>query len=836
MGVHGLTTYLRESKRNLSTTRSLPANDTLQFVIDGWSFIYELQLKSGLPWVYGGEYVDFVLLVTTVVQAWIDVGIRVSFVFDGPVPELKFATQISRAMKSQIEPSLLFFRTSAVSRATPRFLNECRIIPPLSYSATIRALQDLRKITDAVDLHFADEEGDPYAVELAGKLGGYVVGNDSDFVVLNSEGYLGYIPMDEMVWTSLAKDTQTPIDDLDNDGDFQQVPVSKRKKRQMQMKDPKLGRGIIPPDNTASSDLSFTFTIYSPASLASHLELPITLLPLLGALVGNDFSNNQSKKRIQELFFGRQMTLTQRIVHAAETLCTTLSGGSQARRRPKTKQQVSSVMDLIQKTVQALLSRSPSILSSGEIDAIVDGIVISTLQYAISTRDGQDGSFWPSTLCALHEPDVCPMLPIFSRHLAAVDWQEEDMEGKEFLNRIQTRKLLLEAYRSGQISPNVINCLNTGTLWPRLFLESPDVESVSHLTRPIRQWCCSIIDDAVGLPDISEEATAQDVHGEEDESDEDKSDEDELVDVVEEDSEVDEQNEDLLAPLRGALQQLHVKPDNNQAHRDSEVPSQLSPAPTLRTGRITEYVRRGIRLADETVDVPLLADLLEGCEAVDNTASTPLLLQSLNQRLAVLLHALKCPPSLAALPSDLLAPVLALRWVVHSLHEKAQKSGSKEAQNACWTRREARCFLALFSSRNLTKLRPLVATSFPEVANRHVQFTAQVLQTLEAVEQLSQVLLLTERVSTVAHQFSGRRFHEYLTCTVPSENEAVSEEHWALAIEGLEQCLGEDHQKRKKKKASANQTAAAAAPPQKSSVKTKAPSGSLYDLLRDMDT
>jgi hypothetical protein len=51
-----------------------------------------------------------------------------------------------------------------------------------------------------VEIHFADEEGDPYAVELAGRLGGYVIGKDSDFVIFHSDGYKGYIPLDEMTW------------------------------------------------------------------------------------------------------------------------------------------------------------------------------------------------------------------------------------------------------------------------------------------------------------------------------------------------------------------------------------------------------------------------------------------------------------------------------------------------------------------------------------------------------------------------------------------------------------------------------------------------------------
>jgi hypothetical protein len=47
------------------------------------SFIYELLLKSKLPWVYGGEYSGFKNLIIRVVEAWLRLGFRLSFVFDG---------------------------------------------------------------------------------------------------------------------------------------------------------------------------------------------------------------------------------------------------------------------------------------------------------------------------------------------------------------------------------------------------------------------------------------------------------------------------------------------------------------------------------------------------------------------------------------------------------------------------------------------------------------------------------------------------------------------------------------------------------------------------------
>ncbi|KAK7045644.1 hypothetical protein VNI00_007477 [Paramarasmius palmivorus] len=834
MGVHGLTTYLRENKRKLSTTTTVhagePPQKPIRFVIDGWSFIYELHLKSGLPWIYGGEYPEFTRLVTSVTQAWIDLGFKLTFVFDGPYPEIKFATQITRTAKGYIEPSLLFFRTSSASRSSPRFLAESRISPPLSYSATINALLAIRKSTDAVDIHFADEECDPYAVELAGRLGAYVVGNDSDFAILNTEGYLGYAHLEEMIWTSNA--LQTPTDSTQNDDDFQ--PVWNTKSRKRPTKDPSLGKGIIPPEH--GTDLSFTFTAYSPFTLASHLQIPITLLPLLGALVGNDFSNQmaQPNRQVQQLFFERHMTPSARINLVASTLQSILSSTQQKR---KAKYQVDSVMDLINITVKTLLNRSPATMGSGEIDAIVDRIIESTLQYAIAKYEGEDGSLWPSTLCALHEPDVCPMLSIFSRSIAAGDWQEEDMDNKELLIKDEVRRLLLEAYRNGKLSPSIVNCLNTGTLWPRLFLENPDIESVSRMTRSVRQWCCSILDDAVGLPEYVEEE-AEEVKSGQDEANEEESDDDELVDVVEEDSE--EEKEDLLAPLRGALRQL--KTDDNSASTDvSDLSPTLEPSPASRPARkvrVVEYIRRGTRVADEALEVPPLAEILKASynSQLDSYNTTPLLLRTSEERLLVMLHLLEkgSPPSIKQLPPQMILAVLALRWVVRFLSIRAQQNSSKVAHDARWTAREARCFLASFSADSETSVPQ--SSSYPAITDRHVQLTAQILQSMDAIEHLAQVLLLTDQVPSISHLFSGRKFHSYLTGESPAG--VVSDELWNSAVEGVEGCFAEERQKKQKKKENGGRGAqkpTTSTPTPKASAKVGTGGRGLFDLLGDVE-
>jgi hypothetical protein len=46
-------------------------------------FIYVAYQESHLPWAYGGEYDQFSVFIRETVQAWLGLGIHLSFVFDG---------------------------------------------------------------------------------------------------------------------------------------------------------------------------------------------------------------------------------------------------------------------------------------------------------------------------------------------------------------------------------------------------------------------------------------------------------------------------------------------------------------------------------------------------------------------------------------------------------------------------------------------------------------------------------------------------------------------------------------------------------------------------------
>ncbi|KAG2142284.1 uncharacterized protein EDB93DRAFT_1329756 [Suillus bovinus] len=799
MGVHGLTTYLRENLRILAKTIEFPSSPpgVTSIVVDGWSFIYELYAESKLPWVYGGEYKAFSACVQGVVKAWMSVGLRVYFVFDGSAPELKIPTLISRLNHSIVERSLLFFRTSETSRSTSRFLHETRMIPPLAYHACLHALLEVASSSDTLEVHFADEEGDPYAVELAGRLGAFVIGNDSDFVILNSGKYAGYIQLDDMLW---AVPKSVDAGSGDDDGEFRTVKKAKTKKKSAAQQGTR--RGLIPPEH--STNLTLSVSVYTPAALASHFKIPVTLLPLLGALVGNDFSNQSSTQRnVQSLFFERHLTLSQRISRVGSTLNAILSAATQKR---KARHQVGSVMDLIDRSVHALLIRQPSTMASGEIDAIVDRIVNAALQYAIDKYDGDtcgpDG-LWPSKICALHPAETCRLPGLFSRALLlSADNEVADNNAAERDNQLsRIHSLYISAYRSGHLQPKLMDILNTGTFWPRLFLENPDAENVARsIGRPIREWIYAILEDAVGLPEAPEGSGNSKVE-QFDTSQMDEEDEDELIDVVEEHSEDDEA--DLLAPLRGELQKLRVPDEGPETPASviSQSRSHFPPGPKC----VMEYVRRGTRVAPESVTVPDISRLLVSSVFHGHSQEdwTPLPLRSALERMSVFLHILySSTVALEELPSEQLVCALVLRWVVRVMHLRAIESSSKEREKEKWTRSEASAFIAFYTSEGHSldfRTMPAPSGSEPNggsettpISSRSIQLMAQVLMAIESIHHLSQVLLVSERVPIRVHTLSGQAFHMFLTQKGSNCRDTLPVGLWDACTEGLDDAFAEE--------------------------------------------
>jgi len=623
----------------------------------------------------------------------------------------------------------LFFRTSQPARSHPRFLNENRILPPLVFVASVEALKELVKEGLPIELYFADEEGDPYSVELAGKLNGYVTGTDSDFVVLNAEGYKGYIPLDDFLWDTSALGDLAPQPEPEPVDDFQPI---KRKKGKKHME---VNHGIIPPVEDVSQ-ISLTCTVTSPAVLASHLEVPIPLLPLLGALVGNDFSASPAGRfGKQSLFFERKVTLSQRITRVSNTVRDAISNTAQ--NKVKRQEESDGVIDLIRRVVHTLLLQGVSSLGTSEEAAIIDKIVESALQYALPARE--DGVLRsPGPLCLRGNPgDV---------HLYGRD------KGKA------VRQLYLDRYHAGTVGAKVLDPLHTGTMWPRPFLENPEKETVHRsIGRPIREWIYAILDDGVGLPVRPDKEEIKAENGPVKDEEDDEEDDEELIDVEEEDS----SDEDPLAPLKGALRRLS----------GIETPRSETPPPGVRKRKVvTEYVRRGLRIDLEDLQVGFLPELLEELE-IPLEGPIQLAPESTRLRLFLtILDAEEAAGKLRGISPDQIIPALAVRWVVSVLYDRAVESeGSKDRFGEKWARSEVKALLLAF-------IRPVApaagnggevaSPATPEILDRHVQLMAQVLASLETIILLAQALLLDfdRRVPlNLVGRFSGKRFHQLLT-------------------------------------------------------------------------
>lgn len=777
MGIFGLSTYIREHRRTLAQTHQLK-NSSQQpvsyrpIVVDGWSFIYHLQNHSSLPWVYGGEYDQLADLTIRVIQHWIAFGLAVHFVFDGPIPQLKFPTQVSRSTEL-VQSAILFYRTSPASRSTPRFLRETQIIPPLCFSACRSALEILASSEDNLHVHYADAEADPYVVDLAGRIGACVLGMDSDFMVLNTAGYKGYIPLDEMVWTASVPEDK-PSDDMD--GEFFTVKKGKGKARTSAPGPsvPKVfGQGVIPPQGVDKSDLRLSITVYKPELLAAHLRLPQSLLPLLGALAGNDYSKEVVKSRnVRNMFFERSMTPSQRIDHAAEAVRTVLVSAQK-----KSKAAVDSVTDLIDKTVRTLLSRTIQVLGSGEVAEVVEKIIEATLQYAMQPTDvGQP--LWQSRVCALHTPETCPLFPYFSRRLIS----EGSAEDRTL---IKSRKLYTNAYRKGNFHPRLVDVLVTGTFWPRIFLENPDAESTAcSVGRPIMVWVYSILEDALGLPEPSLEEEEDDRGSEEDQE--------ELVDVMEEDSDDDD---DLLAPLRGALQKL--RSEDGAESDDSEIIGSIDGSSHISMTsyrEVTEYVRRGSHISAERVPVQTLPKLLVK-NGIDVETYSPL--APVQVRLGVFLAALKADtPEIRSLPPEYIVPAVVVRWVIRV---SGNQSGAWVKER--WTRRETAAMLAALSPSASSEDDAESHRDTPPVTDRNVHLVGQVLTALSAIECLVDALLLADLLQHSVVGLSGSRLHVFLSQT-EQRQQSLFEGLFEACSTGMDRFFREDaaSASRKKKK------------------------------------
>ncbi|CAE6504217.1 unnamed protein product [Rhizoctonia solani] len=721
MGVHGLTTFLRDNRRALSkqeTFSNTSGIGTRPLVIDGWSLIFALYNDSGLPWAYGGEYERFAALVRNLVNAWIAVGFEPYFVFDGPVPLSKTPTTLKRYTESGIQNANIFFRTSASARSTPSFLASTRILPPLLFETCLSILREFGSPSvnendspfRPVHILMADGEADPYCVSLAGKLGnGLVLGMDSDFAVLSVEGYGGYIPLDEMTWSSASDDTP-PAQQEEDDG-FTAVHTKQRTKRKQS--------GLIPP--TSTGELSLTVTIYHPQSLASYLNLPPALLPLFSALVGNDFSNPQNARK----FFEHRSSLVERIWKVARSVSATIKKSNNGG-----KEGGDAVLDVIQTAISHLLIR-PDTVASGEMETIVDQTVEAALECTIPASSPS-----PSSSCAIHAEDECPLSSLSPE--------------------------LLNAYRKGNIHPRLINAITTGIVFPKLFLEDPEQKACGGACKTVWDWVWSVFTAGGHISFSTAGGSGSTIDGTESRGDDDS----ELISVVEDftatEPSVSSESDVLASELRERLRGLALEESSS------------TPVPEAKS--LVQYARRGLKLIPEPIQLPTFSGLPSSGGAQDWTRKERIsvFLQGTQNYTPVILEAFER----GDIGIETLLWICALRCVVQSSHSLGGNAAAPAVVGK-WRKSEARAFISSLSSV------PELDSPLPPLDTRTIQRTAQLLYAFDAGARLAEVLyLFGEEVGRAARMFSGRAVHSPSQGEIDEKvwelvRDEIGEEVWA---------------------------------------------------------
>jgi hypothetical protein len=271
--------------------------------------------------------------------------------------------------------------------------------------------------------------------------------------------------------------------------------------------------------------------------------------------------------------------------------------------------------------------------------------------------------------------------------------------------------------------------------------------------------------------------------------------------VEESSSEEDDAAQDPLAPLKGALRRLS----------GIETPRSETPPPEVRKRKVvTEYIRRGLRIDLEDVQVGFLPELLE---EVELSLEGPIQLAPESTRLRLFLtiiDAQEAAGKLKGIPPEHVIPALAVRWVVSVLYDRAVESeGNKDRFTEKWTRAEVKALLLAF----VRPTAPVVENegeeasyATTEILDRNVQLMAQILASLEAIILLAQALLLDfdRRIPlSLVVCFSGKRFHQLLhdgNPEIPSSE--VLDPLMDVVVAGLdaEAFADEVHKKRKVRK------------------------------------
>ncbi|WWC68094.1 uncharacterized protein I206_102015 [Kwoniella pini CBS 10737] len=739
MGVKGLESFVRENRTSLTKTIILPSVDQsgtsidgtnrIPIIVDAWGIIFKLYLDS-LPWTSGGEYLRYYKLVKKLVKGWRKVGLEPTFVFDGAGPPEKHLTTLSRAAEKLLACQL-FYTTSVASRSSPSFARGGKVVLPFFASQAFTfALHRL-----GVKTHFVPGgEADAICVSMAEKVGGYVFGRDSDFIILigRTERVRGYVPIDMMNWIegpqspNPSNGTGKYVPPAFRNGQpsetFQPVHNGRRQASQP-YKNTNRQSSMIPSSTLQNPSLVLTFI--PPQALRHRLRIPSTHLPLFASLCGTDYT----PPHIIQRFFEPGLTMFQRIEKAARILREQLFSptSSSSSKIGYVTNPADQVVELVKRVIKKLIIYPFD--TEQDLDDTVNIIIEAALQYQLPSVE-ECCSTYP--FCGELDPMLGCQTPISLGDARLPNHTKERMTGKE-------------AYSAAQ-RDGLVGTIVHGWLYPDRMYQWQVLEDVSgpclkasNGAREIRRKAWEIADQGLG----GLRFPMRDIVDVED----DKNPELEEHDINQEEKEL----QDLLG-----IPKTEVEAQN-------EVTSLVqAEQPLTRTEPIREmieYLRQGstAKIISSPLILPPIPPLTE--------EKLPICQTPLEDRLRIYLQALHSDfPSIRSLPVSLQPLVSLIRFCVIDSLERSGKYGQNK-----WKRDEVYAVLRagvgtytmwkreLLSENNQNISQNLNGEEegggegkenlYPMLENRNCNLIAQLKSSLSDIHILAQSLLLLPNIS-----------------------------------------------------------------------------------------
>jgi len=596
-------------------------------------------------------------------------------------------------------------------------------------------------------------EADGVCAVLAERLGAYVMGQDSDFVILMGEGGgRGYVPFDGLSW--FEGSTEKNDDEVPSAGD-EFTTVSNTKIRRSRESP------LLPPSDYTNPTLNLTY--YPPSALRVRLRIPSTVLPLFASLCGTDYTPISAAYH----FFEPSQNLVSRIEKVARILREQLYSPS----ANKVGTAGDHAADLVTRVIKKLLVRPFYTESEGV--ALVDAIVESTLQYTLPTLGR----------CCEYHP-FCGVLD--------EGCQSESVGGvNEGIKRFSkaSERGEFRAARQGYFYP--------GSIFPYQVLEDPGRGSLkAGGLMGVRKLAWEILDEVLGLrfvqpdlePDLEEALSAplvQSVNGGEGSAD--------MLDLEKTGSDpqrgMSVEKGSQITLVENELSKGTDIDLSTEAEMPAEMDIDLQSNPTTPTRIVTEHIRSSNRITPHTItlDPP-------------TNPPTPFALQPLQDRLRTYLTPFHAnTPLINSLPTQYQPIIAIIRFCILDSatwvgHEQSWRSSEIEAvlksclgTYAQWNR----------EANGDVPSKKELEMSYPVLNSRNAQICAHLQATMTDSLVLAEALLLSDNDVGLTHLqvykfYSGQTLHSFLNKQIPEgwkwreSDQEIYDICWKALVDGIQ--------------------------------------------------